>query len=402
VDPEEVIGLRTLDLVHPDDQALAIDNWMDMVASHGPSHRVRLRHHHRDGSWVWIEITNNNLLEDPHHRCVLAEMVDISEEMATHESLRAREQLLTRIAETIPLGLLQVDSQRRVVYTNDRLHSILGTPREDGINEQLSTIIEEDGELAAEAFSEVLSSGIDSDIEVRVRPFGERDKELRHCTLSLRALTDDSGGVSGAIVCVTDVTQSALAREELRARATYDVVTRAYNRASTLAVLEEMVASDDDSGRPAVIFVDLDHFKDVNDAMGHAAGDEFLRVIAERLHRCVRSEDVVGRIGGDEFLVLCPRISASSKAMGTAARVADTLRHQIRLRNGTVSSVASIGVAWTAEARAAAETLVGQADVAMYESKRVGNGKPVLFDESLKGAEEARSWCWPALPDERP
>ena len=270
--PEEVIGLRTLDLVHPEDQTLAVDNWMDMLASPGPRRRVKLRHRHRDGSWIWIEITNNNLLEDPQHRCVLAEMVDISEEMATHESLRAREQLLNRIAETIPLGLLQVDSEKRVVYTNDRLHSILGTPREDGINEQLSTIIEEDGELTAEAFSEVLSSGIDSDIEVRVRPFGERETELRHCTLNLRALTDDSGGVTGAIVCIADVTQSALARDELRVRATYDVVTRAYNRASTLAALEAMVVSDDDSGRPAVIFVDLDHFKDVNDAMGHAAG----------------------------------------------------------------------------------------------------------------------------------
>ncbi|MGA2037568.1 MAG: PAS domain-containing protein, partial [Acidimicrobiales bacterium] len=73
--PEEIIGLRPLDIIHADDQTLAVDNWMDMLASPGPGRRVRLRHRHRDGSWVWIEVTNHNLLEDPEYQCVIAEMV---------------------------------------------------------------------------------------------------------------------------------------------------------------------------------------------------------------------------------------------------------------------------------------------------------------------------------------
>jgi diguanylate cyclase (GGDEF)-like protein/PAS domain S-box-containing protein len=399
--PEEVAGLRSRDLIHPDDEALAVDNWMNMLASSGPARRVRLRHLHRDGSWVWMEVTNHNLLEDPEHQCVVAEMVDISEEMATHEALRAREQLLDRLAETLPLGLLQVDSDSRVVYTNDRLHYILGTTRADTVDEQLSTVVGDDTEVVSEAFAGVLSNGVDSDIEVRVRPYGERDKQLRYCALNLRSLTDASGGVTGAIVCVADVTETARAREELRARATYDAVTRCYNRASTMAELEAMLAPDGAGQHPAVIFVDLDHFKDVNDELGHSAGDEFLRVVAERLHRCVRAEDVVGRIGGDEFLVICPRISAAAEAMSTAGRLARSLRNQVVLKKAAVPSSASIGVAWCDGQSTTAEALVAQADSAMYQSKRAGIGEPVLFDESMPSTGGSETWQWPAPPDEQ-
>jgi diguanylate cyclase (GGDEF)-like protein len=267
--------------------------------------------------------------------------------------------------------------------------------------------------VVAEAFSGVLSNGIDSDIEVRVRPFGERDKELRYCSLNLRSLTDTSGGVTGAIVCLADITENARAREELRARATYDEVTHCYNRASTIAELEAMLAAstiaeleamlapEGTGRRPAVIFVDLDHFKDVNDALGHRSGDEFLRVVAERLRSCVRGEDVVGRIGGDEFLVICPRISAAAEAMSAAARLAASLRNQISLKKTIVPSSASIGVAWPDEPDVTAETLVAQADTAMYQSKRAGDGQPVLFDKSMLDAENTETWQWPAPPDEQ-
>jgi diguanylate cyclase (GGDEF)-like protein/PAS domain S-box-containing protein len=398
--PEEIVGCRTRDLVHPDDEALAVDNWMDMLAASGPGRRVRLRHRHRDGNYVWMEVTNHNFLEDPDYRCVVAEMVDISEEMATQEALRAREQLLDRLAQTLPLGLLQVDVDSEVIYTNDRLHSIVGTPRAGTVSEQLASVIDDDREVVEEAFAGVLQGGVDSDIEVRLRPYGASDKEIRYCTLNLRALTDSYGAVNGAIVCVTDVTESARARDELRARATYDAVTRCFNRASTIAELEAMLASEGSDRRPAVIYVDLDRFKEVNDSLGHQAGDDFLRVVAERLHRCVRSEDVVGRIGGDEFLVICPRISNPQEAMSTAARLASSLKNQITLKKAGVPSSASIGVAWSDGKQVSAETLVSQADTAMYQSKHAGYGEPVLFQESMVGAENSGTWQWPSLPDD--
>jgi diguanylate cyclase (GGDEF)-like protein len=132
-----------------------------------------------------------------------------------------------------------------------------------------------------------------------------------------------------------------------------------------------------------VIFVDLDHFKRLNDEQGHAAGDEFLGVVARRLQGAVREDDLVGRIGGDEFLIVCPSVSTATEAVRTAIRIAESLGHEIQLKTTRTRSQASIGVAWSSGPDTDADTLVAQADAAMYESKRRGVGRPVLFIPSL-------------------
>jgi diguanylate cyclase (GGDEF)-like protein/PAS domain S-box-containing protein len=397
--PEEVVGKRALELVHPDDHEPAVDNWVDMLAAPGLSRRVRLRHLHRDGSWVWLKVTNHNLLQDPEYGCVVAEMLDISEEMATHQALRAREQLLDRLAETVPVGFLQVDAASHVVYTNDRFHAIVGVERADEVEEQLSTVIAADRGLVTEAFESVLRTGSDANIEVRVQLPGENGKGVRYCSLNMRPLTDEVGEVTGAIVCVDNVTESVKAREELRARATFDTVTHCFNRPSTISALEAMISSDDRRGGPAAIFVDLDRFKDINDTFGHAAGDDFLRIVAERLQRSVRGEDVVGRIGGDEFLILCPGISSPVEAMRTASRLASALSYPIQIEGASAPSRASIGVAWSDAPVTTVEKLISEADAAMYVSKRAGDGEPVLFDKSASGAENARPGHWPTISE---
>ena len=376
---EELVGHLSLEFIHPDDHLLAIDNWMEMLASQAPSSRVRLRHHHRDGSWVWIEINNQNLLGDPEHRCVIAEMVNISDEMAAHEALRAREQLLDRLAETLPVGVIQVDADGSVAYTNSRLHTILGSPRAGTIEKQIAMVQPADRRSLTDAFDAVLQRRFDSDIEVRlVTPPDGDHKEARRCLFSIRALTAETSEVIGAIVCVADVTESARLRDELHLRATFDDITGCRNRPTTLALLEDLLSDADPVGRPAVCFIDLDRFKEVNDKLGHASGDALLGVVARRLQRAVRADAIVGRIGGDEFLVINPGVTSTEQAMVTARRLAATFRHEIRLKSKRLSCTASIGVAWSGDPDVDAEGLVAMADAAMYEAKRNGDGVPIL------------------------
>ena len=373
---EEMIGRRSIEFIHPDDHALAIENWMEMLASSGPGRRVRLRHRRRDESWVWLEVTNHNLLDDPDHRCVVSEMVDISDEMATHEELRAREQLLDRLAEAVPVGLFQVDADRHVVYTNDRLHQILGVERADTVEAQLAHVTDADRPTLDRALDEVLGEGLHADIEVELRLSPSR--ELRFCTISLRSLSQDDGTINGAIACVADVTDSACMREELKRRAMFDELTGCYNRASIMLALEANIASGQRQAERAVVFVDLDSFKAVNDQHGHAAGDELLSIIAQRLQGVVRDGDMVGRIGGDEFLVVCPDIGGPDQAMGLAERLAVALREELCVATGSIVEQISIGVAWSSGEGADADAIVAQADSAMYESKREGAGQPKL------------------------
>jgi diguanylate cyclase (GGDEF)-like protein/PAS domain S-box-containing protein len=379
---DELVGHLSLEFIHQDDHELAVDNWMKMLASREPVSRVRLRHRHRDGSWVWMEITNHNMLEDPEYGYVVAEMINVSDEMAAHEALRAREQLLERLAEALPVGVVQVDADRRVVYTNDRLHAILGVPQATTVDEQMAAVLPDDRGGLAHAFDAVLNSRLDSDLEVRLEMSPQDDNnnnnEVRRCMFSLRALTAETGEVTGAIVCVADVTESTRLRDELHMRATFDDITRCHNRASTMAALETLLSDTGAESRPAVIFIDLDRFKEVNDKLGHAAGDELLGVVAKRLLRAVRADDIVGRIGGDEFLVIGLGITDAGQAMTTANRMAETFRHEVRLKAGRLQCRASIGVAWSSEPELDAEALVAMADAAMYEAKRSGSGHPIL------------------------
>lgn len=399
--PEDLLGKTSLEFIHPDDQGLAVENWMQMLSSPGPSAPLRFRHLHRDGSWRWVEMTNHNFLDDPSHACVVAELLDISDEpmvgetlarertqpttgegrpLQLHEALRAREQLIHRLSEALPVGVLHVDVKGRVLYTNRRLHAILDRERASTFLDQLSTVVSEDMPIVEEAFDAALKGGLDSDIEVRLASAEDREiKERRQCTLSVRTLSNDAGEPIGAVACLVDITESVRMRDELRLQATFDILTTCHNRASTMEALGKMLTEAPATRGPAVIFVDLDDFKSINDHLGHAAGDEMLEVVARRLQGAVRGGDIVGRIGGDEFLVLCPDIASSAEALRAAARVTESLRWPVKLQGAEVSCRASVGVAWSVAGDIYPDTLIGQADAAMYQAKRSDLGQPVLY-----------------------
>jgi diguanylate cyclase (GGDEF)-like protein/PAS domain S-box-containing protein len=382
---EEMIGHRSLEFIDPQDHARSIENWMDMLRTPGARRRVRLRHRHKNGSWVWFEVTNHNLRNDPAHGYILTEMVDITDEMAAQEALRAREHLLRRLTEALPLGVFQVDTARSIVYRNARLATILGNKPAASLDKQLANVLPADRPKLKQALNAVLIEGRDVDLEVALR---RSTNDIRRCTFSLRVLTDDSGTITGAIVSVTDVTETVRLREELEDRATFDELTRRHNRASILQVLERTLADQPNSGAgTGAIFVDLDHFKEINDRFGHAAGDVLLVEVAQRLGRAVRGFDVVGRLGGDEFLVVCSRVENSDEALRIAERIADALgATDVQLGDTVLTPSASIGVAWSNRAGMDADALVALADLAMYESKRQRQGRPVLFSGQLKTA----------------
>jgi diguanylate cyclase (GGDEF)-like protein/PAS domain S-box-containing protein len=378
----DLAGRRSVDFIHPDDQESAIESWMEMLATPGPGFPTRMRHQRRDGSWLWVEITNDNRLGDPDHDDVLAEIVDISDEMAAHEALRARERLLDRIAEALPTGVCHADAERRIVYTNERLHEILGAPRAATIDEQLATVLRDDWSVLNAALVGALRDGLDADVEVQIQRSGRG--RLRRCLARVRALQDDDGAPNGAIMTLEDVTERARMHAELERRATYDMLTHCHNRASVMAALEVALAQGSDA-TTAVIFIDIDRFKSVNDRLGHAAGDELLVVVAGRLAAAIREDDILGRVGGDEFLVVCSRIRSRDEALEVGERIDATLRSDVGLAGAKISLSASVGVACSDVSTRGADELVGQADAAMYESKREGKGRVVLFEPPTNG-----------------
>jgi diguanylate cyclase (GGDEF)-like protein/PAS domain S-box-containing protein len=392
----ELLGQSVLDQIHPDDQGRAVEGWLAVLSTRRDQ-QTRLRRRRRDGSWMWVDTTLRNYLNDPARKYVLVEMIDISAEMQAQEALQEREELLRRLTNAMPVGLLHIDTDGDVVYHNARLLDVLygshatispaqsaqppaqQEPAEESVagNTSAAALLKTlSGDGARDfhaALAEVLADGVDRDVESDVTlPSGG----WRRALFSLRALLRRSGEVSGAIVCVLDVSDSARIRQELERRATFDPLTLCHNRSSILAALEREL--DSDVTPTGVVYVDLDRFKPVNDTLGHAAGDELLALVGERLRQASREGDLVGRIGGDEFLVVLRELPDSDTAMDAAARIAARLCEGYRLAGGPVQLSASVGVACSNGEAIGAEELVRRADLAMYSSKQSGHSEPAL------------------------
>ena len=368
----QLIGTADLSYLHPDDVPVAVATWMSMLGEASSTRRTRLRFRHTDGHYVWLETTNSNLLDSAEHGCVVMERVDISDEVAAREALQASEQLLRTLAESLPLGIAQIDLQRRIVYRNKALSEILGQDGAQDFDAQVRGLAVTERNRVSSALETVLERGESACLEVTVDRLGaQRQVEVR-----LQALTSSDGTVAGSVVCVTDVTAPVRMREELRRQATYDDLTGCHNRASILAVLEEALASAASDSGTAAVFLDLDQFKHINDAYGHATGDDVLRAVAAHLLRLARAADVLGRMGGDEFVLVCRDVNDADTAERIRQRIIGSLPVIATSGERPLAATFSVGVSWTTGGSGDAEDLIAAADASMYRAKRHRRAEP--------------------------
>ncbi len=213
-----------------------------------------------------------------------------------------------------------------------------------------------------------------------------RDGRRSWIGVRLVDLTDDPD-VGGVVVHVTDITDRKRAEEALAHQAFHDGLTGLANRALFADRVDQALRrAARGLGRPAVVFIDLDGFKGVNDTLGHPAGDALLCEVATRLTSAVRADDTVARLGGDEFAVLVEQCgNGSDEAVTTAQRVLAVLRTPVAIDGQSVTVSGSIGIA-VGDAGATSDSLIGDADIAMYAAKMSGRGRSVVFDPEMRAA----------------
>ena len=365
-DLTDVVGLQ---LIHPDDQDRAIENWLSMLADPSVPYRWRGRHRCKDGGWLWIEFTTYNELAEHGH--VRSELYDISGEMAAIDALQDRERLLREIAEAMPVGVVRFDHDGAIVFVNSHALDTLGVSTVGTIADLVAVLSASDGDALVAAVATTRASTRAAEVQVAVA----RDGGVRTVDCRVRRLGGRAGEADDAVMTLTDVTESVELRDELARRASTDGLTGVLNRAATYAVLATI------RDGSAVVYLDLDGFKQVNDLHGHAAGDAVLCAVAERLTAAVGDAGHVGRLGGDEFVAIALGVRDADAALEVARRIAAAVAHDVQLAATTVPVCASFGVTWVGDGGGVQpDAIVARADAAMYRSKQAGAGAVVLAD----------------------
>jgi diguanylate cyclase (GGDEF)-like protein/PAS domain S-box-containing protein len=362
----ELAGLRTLELIHPDDRDVGLISWIDMLSHPGKSRRVRLRHRRGDGSYLWCEVVNHNALTDPHRQYVLSQLTDVDAEVTAQHELAIQQRTLRTLAETLTAGIALVDATGHVAYANAAMLALTGPPTGGHVRDLLHSLHPADLSHGRRAYRRAVSAGQPVRVTVRVTPPGSDESLLVRLDIS-------PTGDGGAVACAADVTEETRLHEQLERQATRDALTGCWNRTAVLSLLEAAVAPPR-TGRTrrhrdrcdlpsgvAVLYVDLDGFKAVNDDLGHASGDAILIRCAERLRAALRDSDDIGRLGGDEFLLLCRNVTDQDAANVLADHVRTALAADDEIP-------ASVGVVWTG-VPVSADGLVARADIDMYASK---------------------------------
>jgi diguanylate cyclase (GGDEF)-like protein len=221
------------------------------------------------------------------------------------------------------------------------------------------------------------ASGTSITAELRIDVQGTPGGRWHH--VSMTNLLDDPD-VAGLVLTLRDVHERHLMERELRFWATHDALTTLPDRAALRTQLDAVLAEADTLGRrTAVVFCDVDHFKETNDALGHHVGDQVLTEVAARLRASLRGSDVVGRFGGDEFVVVVPNVDDEEHAFALAERVFTTVSGPARVEGHDLAISVSMGVAITGPGCDTADVLVRRADEAMYRSKRAGRGRLTIY-----------------------
>lgn len=375
---DELVGTRVADLVHPDDVDRAADGWMMMLGDVDVE-PIRLRYRDARDVYRWFEVRNTNHLLDPERGYVESEMFDVDAEMKALAKARDSESQFASLTESLPVGVLQFDERGAVVFANEWMHSLTG--RSGRSITPLSWLGADDRRSVEARVQETIDRSIGADLDIRV--LGAAGG-THVCRLRLRPLSSTSGR-QGAIASLEDITASLDLQEQLRSMALTDPLTQLPNRRA----LHDWLARSPEDEICTLLFVDLDQFKIINDALGHDTGDEFLIKVSEQIRLAVRPDDFVARLGGDEFVVGCAGVHDQEEAATIASRILRALEQPMRVDGQFIPAGCSIGIV-VGDVGLPRANLVSDADLAMYTAKRAGGRRYVFYDETQRRGVEDR------------
>jgi diguanylate cyclase (GGDEF)-like protein/PAS domain S-box-containing protein len=374
-EPDELVGTQARDLIHPDDVAEVEHAAADQFTGNRIE-PIEYRARHRNGSWRVLDAIVTDLVHEPAVQGVVTNARDVTDRRAAERRASDLVEILEAANELVVVS----DPAGRIVYANRSARGLLGAHEQRHV-----------GELSSEPSRERLRTEIMPVVRRRGAWSGELelvDTEGRRIpvTATLQAQRDESGEVVSIATVAHDISELKAAQRRLEFDATHDALTGLPNRALFREIGDRAVArASRISESLAVLFLDLDGFKLVNDSYGHDTGDMLLGQVARRLREAVRAGDFVARLGGDEFVILCEHPRNEQQMLELSTRIIEMVSQPFVIDDTAVRVGVSVGIAFSKGSDAGIAELIRDADVALYRAKNEGRGRAQLFDETLLG-----------------
>ncbi len=379
--PEELSEPRW-ELVHPDDHA-PLHNAIAALVAKGGTARVSYRMRHRDGHYVWIEaLAQLVAAADGGGKEIVYSGRDISTRVEAEDALAESQRRLLAVTDNIPALISQFDRDVRYRFANDYHRTVFRVDPAELIGRYL---VETRGDGAYEMALPHVAAALRGET---VQFEGEIDLRGRHYHFQSHYVPDraDDGSVRGFFALTFDITALKQAQQELARLARYDSMTGVANRHHFDERLHLALARSQRSGRAlALFYLDIDHFKRINDSLGHGVGDEVIVEFARRLLANVRGEDLVARLGGDEFVILVEDVDSTATVEAIAAKLVVAMHDDVPTGAGRLNITTSVGVAYSIGATDAIG-LIALADQALYSAKSAGRNSYRLRTAKAPGS----------------
>lgn len=337
----------------------------------------------RNGERVWIAWKNKPVYDESGRLVeVLSVGIDITAHKKAEAQMRKHSRALEQTADTVVI----TDRDGIIEYVNRAFERTTGYSEAEAIGRKANLTksgMHEAG-FHERLWSTILGGNVFSDVFINRR----KDGKLYYEEKTITPLKDDQGGITHFIATGKDITERVQIQERLQYLAHHDVLTGLPNRVLFTERLDHAVALRRGKEEPvAVLFLDLDRFKIINDTLGHVAGDSALRMVAGRLQQCVRKGDTVARLGGDEFAILLEDAEAADRVAWIARKVLDVMSRPFSVERQEYLLTPSIGISTLPHDGQDSQTLLKHADIAMYRAKE-GGGNTYQFYSHDMGVQE--------------
>ena len=388
-----LMKMRLRDVLHPEDIAAVGRDFRRALLARG-RWEGEIRHVRSDGALIWLNAGVTVWRRDadgaPTH--AISVLQDVTERRAVAERLRVSEEMLRLGQQVGRIVTLSRDMKADLMKFGPMSREMFGLPDSDAaipFAEFLKLVHPEDAPGLRRRSLDVLARQ-EPEFGAEFRIVRPNDRELRHIDLRVRYHYDETGSPLGSIGVGIDVTERKAAEQRLEFAARHDPLTGLPNRAYFRDRLEEACAYASRDEFIAVLCLDLDRFKDVNDTLGHPVGDQLLVLVGRRLQSQLRVTDTVARLGGDEFAVIQMGLREPDDAARLARRLVERLREPYLIEGTRVTIGASIGIAVGPRDGRRAQDLLKSADLALYEAKAQPNRGWRFFEPQMNAQARER------------